>query len=102
MIAGCDLLIVMRLHALVFAALAGAPLVAISYDPKVDGLMEQLGMEAAASSKRLDQAALRDSIRTTWEGREKARAALAARAGELRAAALRNVDVAMRLVRGRS
>lgn len=102
LIAGCDLLIGMRLHALVFAALAGVPLVGISYDPKVDGLMEQLGMEAAVSSKRLDQAALRESIRTTWEGREAGRAALAARAGELRAAALRNVDAAMRLVRGRS
>ena len=102
LIAGCNLLIGMRLHALVFAALAGVPLVAISYDPKVDGLMEQLGMEAAASSKRLDSRALTNAIRTTWEGREAARAALAARAGELRAAALRNVDAAMRLVRSRN
>jgi len=100
--AGCDLLIGMRLHALVFAALAGVPPVGISYDPKVDGLMEQLGLEAAASSKRLDSGALRNAIRKTWEGREAVRAALAARAGELRAAALRNVDAAMRLVRGRS
>lgn len=102
LIAGCDLLIGMRLHALIFAALAGVPLVGISYDPKVDGLMEQLGMEAAASSRRLDLAALRKGIRTAWEGREAARAALTARTVELRAAAMRNVDLAMSLVRGRS
>ena len=101
LIAGCDLLIGMRLHALVFAAMSGVPLVGISYDPKVDGLMGQLGMEAAASSRRLDSGALGRAIRATWDGREAARAALTARARELRAAALRNVDAAMRLVRGR-
>ena len=42
-IANLDLLIGMRLHALVFAALEGVPFLAVSYDPKVDRFVK--GME---------------------------------------------------------
>jgi len=98
LVAGCDLLIGMRLHALVFAAGAAVPLVAISYDPKVDGLMEQLGLEPAPSLKRLDSATLKQAIRVAWEGRAAARAALTEQAAKLRAAALRNVEAAIRLL----
>ncbi len=44
-IAGCDALIGMRLHALLLAANAGVPVVAWSYDPKVDALMSRLNAE---------------------------------------------------------
>ncbi len=101
LIAGCDLLIGMRLHALVFAALAGVPLVAISYDPKVEGVMEQLGLAPATSLTRLDRAALGEAIRAAWEGRAESRAALMGRAAELRVAALRNVELAVGLLGGR-
>jgi polysaccharide pyruvyl transferase WcaK-like protein len=42
-IAGLDCLIGMRLHALIFAALAGVPMVGIAYDPKVASFMRSLG-----------------------------------------------------------
>lgn len=38
-----DLLIGMRLHALVFAAVMQTPLLAISYDPKVDSFVNAIG-----------------------------------------------------------
>lgn len=38
-----DVLIGVRLHALIFALTAGTPVLAIGYDPKVDALMEELG-----------------------------------------------------------
>ena len=43
-IGSADLVIGMRLHSLIFAALAEAPAVAISYDPKVRRVMEELGL----------------------------------------------------------
>lgn len=42
-ISSVDLVISVRLHALMFAAHTGVPVVGLSYDPKVDTFMESLG-----------------------------------------------------------
>ncbi len=47
LIASCDLLIAMRLHAAAFGALTGVPTVALSYDPKVRTAMGQIGLGEA-------------------------------------------------------
>lgn len=38
----CSLLIGMRLHALIFAAVANIPMIGISYDPKIDSFLQQV------------------------------------------------------------
>ena len=43
--ASLDLMIGTRLHALVFSAANSVPVIAISYDPKVDGFMHAIGQE---------------------------------------------------------
>ncbi len=96
--AGCNLMIGMRLHALVFAALAGVPLVGISYDPKVDGLLEQLGVNAATSVARLDEKALSRAIQEAWQTRTERTRSLAGQVERLRAMALRNVELALGVV----
>ena len=40
---GARFVIGMRLHAVILASSAGAPVIALSYDPKVDGMMKELG-----------------------------------------------------------
>lgn len=53
-VASCDLMIGMRLHALIYAASQYVPMVGISYDPKIDQFLHRLGMKAAASTISFD------------------------------------------------
>lgn len=71
LIAGCDLLVAERLHALVIAAILGKPFVALTYDVKVRELIAGLEMTSYAldanapfdplALKRMAEAALHES-----------------------------------------
>lgn len=52
---GCmDLVIGVRLHALVFASLMGRPVVGISYDPKIANFLHMIGQEPVGSVNELN------------------------------------------------
>lgn len=57
-VAGCDLLIAMRLHALIYAATQRVPLIGISYDPKIDVFLDRLCETPAGSVDKVDPALL--------------------------------------------
>jgi polysaccharide pyruvyl transferase WcaK-like protein len=66
-----DLVIGMRLHALVFAAMLNIPMLAISYDPKVDAFMKLIGQEEyLVSINEVTKEVLRKKINLLWEHRE--------------------------------
>jgi len=53
MIGSARVVVGVRLHALIFAAMGGAMPVAISYDPKVEAFMTDLGLNVAATTADL-------------------------------------------------
>lgn len=78
-----DLVIGMRYHALVFAVACATPFVAVSYDPKIDGLLRMVGEEAGLSVTPAGRAvgdgeALARKVMDVWARRESMKAALAA------------------------
>jgi polysaccharide pyruvyl transferase CsaB len=96
--ASCQLMIAMRLHALIFAALSRVPPIAISYDPKVDALMEQLGLKPATELSRFDAARLTQAMEESWHMRAGISEALDARLPRLRSLALHNIELALSVI----
>ncbi len=65
-----DIMIAMRLHALIFAAYMNVPLIGISYQPKVDGFLEYIKQPAAGSVNDLSFEKLRSCIDFVLKNRE--------------------------------
>jgi polysaccharide pyruvyl transferase CsaB len=93
-IATLDVLVGVRLHALIAAIGAGVPALGISYDPKVDGLFRRIGVGHLLSMDGLQSAQLQQAILSTWQSREEIRSQLRPLAAVLRADALRAADFA--------
>ncbi|HBX75270.1 MAG TPA: polysaccharide pyruvyl transferase CsaB [Acidaminococcaceae bacterium] len=60
------LLIGMRLHALIFAAVMKVPLMAISYDPKVDSFLKAIGAQAVGTVETLNAAKVENAAGELW------------------------------------
>lgn len=101
-IAGCDMMVGMRLHALILAAAAGVPSVALSYDPKVSAFMQASGQGDAVydlNAPDLDQLAA--LLARVWAERNARADALHAALPGLRAKAMQNVEAALSLLKTR-
>ncbi len=97
-IARCDLLIGMRYHSLVFAAMSGVPLVGISYDPKNDAFLRQIGHEAVGNVGGLDPAAVAAAGRRALAEADQVRADLLRQMDRLVPLARLNAELAVGLL----
>lgn len=55
MIESMDVLVGVRLHALIFAAVSETPIVGISYDPKIDAFLKSIGEESICTVNNLEK-----------------------------------------------
>jgi len=97
-VAGLDVLVGMRLHSLIFAAAAGVPVLGISYDPKVDAFLEQLGEKPVARAEELTMEKLEAAVMFLVERLPQARQQLGQRTQRLRELAQENARLAVELL----
>ena len=93
-----DFTISMRMHSLIFAAVAGTPFVAVSRVDKVDNFMRQFGLNVSGTVDNCDGEQLITDIERLLENREAYRNRVAERVAILRQNCLKNIDLLSNLL----
>jgi polysaccharide pyruvyl transferase CsaB len=91
------LLVGMRLHALIFAAAYGKPVVALAYDPKVTALARAFGAPSLIPNDSLTADSVLNAVVSTWQD-PAAEARTAAAAASMRPLARRPAEIAAELL----
>lgn len=99
-LARAEVVVAMRLHALVMGAVCNRPLVGISYDPKVQGFLQTVGQPLAGSTDDLQAERLYQLVTTSYGRREEISRHLAEQVRELRSLAAGNAIIASGLAQG--
>lgn len=94
-----DVNVCVRFHGLVFSIMNSIPTVAISYDPKIDSLMESMNAEDVLQYGNLSAEVLFASIRQRWESRGKTQELMDSKVQEFRQLAKSGIDEVIRLIR---
>ncbi|HEX4440435.1 MAG TPA: polysaccharide pyruvyl transferase family protein [Thermoanaerobaculia bacterium] len=99
LLAGCDAVLGMRLHALNLAVAAGVPVVGIAYDPKVTALLARLGLaEMGVAPAEANAGGLLDRLTRALDGRAATAARLKDEAARMRRLAEEDLDAAARML----
>lgn len=98
-LAACDLVVGARLHALILGVVAGRPVVGVSYDPKVEALLHELGLSPAGRLPGLSAAELVAGAGEAWERREELMVELQPRLAELRRRSASTAELALACAR---
>jgi len=99
-VAKMEMMVAMRLHALIFAANMGVPVVSIEYQPKIEGFIKYIEQPSAGRMENLEYGSLLSLMESVWEDRENIRGRLAAIMDDLRKKAYDNVNIAAEMLDG--
>lgn len=98
LVSSMDLVVGMRLHALIIAALCAVPMIGLSYDPKVSEFLESVEQHGFSNLKDVTSANLIEKVNEVEANRELIRNKLDALRTTLRAKALRNSEIAVKIL----
>ncbi len=93
-----DMLIGMRLHALIYAASFGVPVIGLVYEPKVEGFLKYIHQRSAGYVDQLEFEQLKNLIDDTWNRREEIKEELQNVTIELKEKAISNAKIAVELI----
>ena len=93
-----DLMIGIRLHALVFSSLMGKPVIGISYDPKITSFLHMIGQEPIGTMTHLREEALYQRCHKLLSSREEYQSSYD-RIETLRVDSQRNAEIAISLLK---
>ncbi len=88
----------MRLHALVFSAVAAVPMVGLVYDPKIQGFLDLINQPSAGDVRLLEYESLKSLTGQVWLSREEISRQLAADMPAFKEKARENAKVAVELI----
>ncbi|MDU4959283.1 MAG: polysaccharide pyruvyl transferase CsaB [Sporomusaceae bacterium] len=94
LIGNLDMLIGIRLHALIFAAIMKVPLLGVSYDPKIERFLESIGESAAGTLDTVEADCLLRLAKQLLAGKQGARTEVES----LRQQAFHSAELAMALL----
>lgn len=99
LVGNLDLLIGIRLHALIFAAVMHVPMAGISYDPKIDRFLETIGERHVGTLKTITTGNLMERILQLWDERKHPNQQREERINILRNKAFQNAELALSLMK---
>ena len=92
------MLIGIRLHALIFAAVMHVPMVGISYDPKIERFLETLGEHNVSTLQNISVENLMTEVRQLWSTQVNSNSCKSEQSNYLREKAFRNAELALELI----
>ncbi len=94
----CDMMVAMRLHAAIYAANRGVPVINLSYDPKVTGFSEYIGIDTTMDLFSFSKEKMTELADSIIENKESLAHNLNKRADELKEKALSNANLAIEII----
>lgn len=99
LVGNMDLMIGIRLHALIFAGVMGTPMIGISYDPKIDRFLKSIDEDVVGDLKSITVDALMNEISAKWNNKKHYRDENLKRMSKLRSLARSNAEMALDFIK---
>ena len=99
-IGNMDVLVGVRLHSLIYAAIMGVPMMGISYDPKCTAFLRSVGMEPLSTKKEFTAERFEAAFPRVWEQGESLSATVTERVAALQSKLNANEDMICALLSG--